>query len=556
VTGPRLASVEQRFADTPQTADHDVWSGALPPETGTDGGVYEIRIRNVGNAPTGPMQADRAALQDAGFTISWHLDDRHGPVFIRNTAGTDADVSGAGPGAADATIALTPGQDAGLHTRLMLGQDLHALTGPLTGTRSFAGVVRLGGVAWEGGGSFAATGITTPTDTRDQTFTLPNIGNVAQTPPTPTVAGSGTSFSYALLGTTCGAPLLPDATCTATVRATYTADVADSADVADAPGQLAAGPATVALAGFAAGCVAGNQVFTASGTFTRPAFFQGCTTVHILAVGGGGGGGNGHGNAGIAGGGGSGRVARTVVPASALPPGPIAMTVGAGGAGGLAAPYSHPWNGQTWNGQNGQPSAFGSLLTAPGGTSGITGACWWSFPTCSWGNVPPSAMGIGGGAPFFLEAGYGVAGSAGGGAGRAGASDGGGTPAYNIDPVVLPGADGQGSSFPLALSGFSQRTVAAGDGGAASSSIPISPVTIPGVGTFAQDTNDYRRGGGGGGGVLISGATPAQAAQAGTSNALADESTWPHDAWGTVGGDPGAGFGAGGGGGTRRLGVG
>jgi hypothetical protein len=492
VIGPRLALVEQRFAGTAQTADHGVWSGALPPMIGgTDGGIREIRIRNVGNAPTGPMQADRAALQDAGFTIAWLLDGPEGPVLIRNTAGTDADVSGAGPGAADAAIALNPGQDAVLHTRLMRGQDLHALTGPLTGARSFAGVVRLGGVAfpeadvsatylaapalaWEGGGSFAMTGITTSPATHDQTFTLRNIGNVAQTPPTPTVAGSGTGFSYALLGTTCGPQLLPNATCTATVQATYTADVAD------APGQLTAGPATVALAGSAAGCIAGNQVFTTSGTFTRPPFFQGCT-VRILAVGGGGGGGGGHAGAGIAGGGGgSGRVARHEGPASALPVGPIIVTVGTGGAGGsaLGAVLSGPassWDGP-WNGQSGGASSFGSLLTAQGGAGGLGGICWWSHPACNWGQTPLQSIGTGGGAPRR----YNIAGSAGGAAGRAGASNGGSTSAYYINPITLPGANGQGL-FPL--SGF-QRPVAAGAGGNHSSSIAYNPVTIPGRGTF------------------------------------------------------------------------
>jgi hypothetical protein len=361
----------------------------------------------------------------------------------------------------------------------MRGQDQHALTGPLTGTRSFAGVVRLGGVtfpdadvsatylaapalAWEGGGSFAMTGITTPTAVRDRTFTLRNTGNVAQTPPTPAVAGSGTGFSYALFGTTCGALLLPNATCTATVWATYTADVAD------APGQLTAGPATVALAGSAAGCVAGNQVFTASGTFTRPPFFQGCT-VRILAVGGGGGGGQG--GRGIAGGGGgSGRVARYVGPSSNLPVGPIAVTVGIGGAGGIiledlvSGPAKSSWDGP-WNGQHGGDSAFGSFLTAKGGAGGLGGVCWWSHPLCQWSlTLPgPQIYGTGGGASHRPD-GYALAGSAGGCAGRAGASNGGNTSScpYTGPSYDMPGANGQG---PFLLSGFPQRSIAAGNGG-------------------------------------------------------------------------------------------
>jgi hypothetical protein len=155
----------------------------------------------------------------------------------------------------------------------------------------------------------------------------------------------------------------------------------------------------------------------------------------------------------------------------------------------------------------------------------------------------------GGGAPYR----YDIAGSAGGAAGRAGASNGGSTSAYYINPITLHGANGQGL-FPL--SGFSQRSIAAGAGGNHSSSFPYSFVTIPGLGTFSQVTQNYNRGGGGGGGVTISDTTPAQSAQAGTSDPLSDPDAWPGDAWVTEGGHSGQGFGAGGGGGARRLGVG
>jgi hypothetical protein len=171
-------------------------------------------------------------------------------------------------------------------------------------------------------------------------------------------------------------------------------------------------------------------------------------------------------------------------------------------------------------------------------------------------------MSTGGGAPNR----YSIAGSAGGAAGVAGASNGGSTSGYttsyvqdssgfifNPGPFTVLGANGQG---PFPLSGFSQHTVAAGAGGDPSPSVPVNMFTIPGRGTFTQHTDHYRRGGGGGGGVIISGYTPAQSAEAGTSEDFSDTTTWPHDAWVTVGGQPGQGFGAGGGGGARRRGAG
>jgi Flp pilus assembly pilin Flp len=232
--------------------------------------------------------------------------------------------------------------------------------------------------AWSGGGTFTLTSPTGNPSVVDRTFILTNIGSVAGTPEVPTVSGSGPGYVFSLVAHDCNRVLAAGETCSATVRATYTDTVAA------ATGTLG-GPATVALAGSAAGCLAGNQVFTTLGTFTRPPFFQDCT-VRILAVGGGGGGGSGHANVGYAGGGGgSGRVARYEGPASALPVGPIAVTVGTGGAGGISPwtssqqfttsdnlPIPGPapsWNGP-WNGQNGGASTFGSLLTAAGGSGG------------------------------------------------------------------------------------------------------------------------------------------------------------------------------------------
>jgi Flp pilus assembly pilin Flp len=432
---------------------------------------------------------------------------------------------------------------AALGAVLMLGQRITDMLGRA------ADVLTSPVFAWSGGGTFTLTSPTGNPSVVDRTFTLTNIGSVAGTPEVPTVSGSGPGYVFSLVAHDCNRVLAVGETCSATVRATYTDNVAAATGTLD-------GPATVALAGSAAGCLAGNQVFTTSGTFTRPPFFQDCT-VRILAVGGGGGGGIGQGGRGIAGGGGaSGRVSQTQVPASTLPVGPISVTVGMGGAGGiipeeLKSGAATSWNGP-WNGQHGGASSFGDLLTAAGGAGGLGGVCWWSHPLCDWSSTLPGALmyGTGGGASGRLD-GYVFAGSAGGAAGRNGASNGGSTSNYPGTPINVLGATGQG---PFPLSGFSQRSVAAGAGGSRSLSTAYSPVTIPGRGTFTQDTADYRRGGGGGGGVTISGATPAQSAGAGTSVPLSDPQAWPNDAWVTEGGHPGVGFGAGGGGGARGYG--
>ncbi|RPE44172.1 hypothetical protein EDD90_7402 [Streptomyces sp. Ag109_O5-1] len=117
-----------------------------------------------------------------------------------------------------------------------------------------------------------------------------------------------------------------------------------------------------ALATTADGIIIGNvdrQIFTASGTWTRPA---GAILVHVQVQGGGGGSGGvaatSSGQAACAPGGGGGEYAAGwFTPAAAGSS--VAVTVGAGGTGGTAG-------ANTAN--NGGTSSFGALITAVGGT--------------------------------------------------------------------------------------------------------------------------------------------------------------------------------------------
>lgn len=100
------------------------------------------------------------------------------------------------------------------------------------------------------------------------------------------------------------------------------------------------------------------SVFSAGGTWTKPA---GCTYIHVFAVGGGGGGGTGggatSGQAQGAGGGGGG-YCESILKASDVTDS-VTVTVGAGGSGGAE------------DGDPGGNSTFGSYLTAGGGNGGV-----------------------------------------------------------------------------------------------------------------------------------------------------------------------------------------
>ncbi len=106
--------------------------------------------------------------------------------------------------------------------------------------------------------------------------------------------------------------------------------------------------------------LASQQVFTSSGTWTKP---TGITTVKVIVTGGGGGGGsegNSHGDE--SGPGGAGATAIEVIDVSSVSS--VTVTVGAAGAGS---------SGQPSSGGTGGTSSFGSYCSATGGEGGVQG---------------------------------------------------------------------------------------------------------------------------------------------------------------------------------------
>ena len=111
------------------------------------------------------------------------------------------------------------------------------------------------------------------------------------------------------------------------------------------------------------------QTFNSTGTWTKP---DGASVVEVICIGGGGGGGSGSKsgrNVGGGGGGGGGAVSRASFAASLLPT-QETVTVGMGGAGGIAVAAA----GDGVPGANGGASSFGERIKAGGGGGGGGGA--------------------------------------------------------------------------------------------------------------------------------------------------------------------------------------
>lgn len=162
------------------------------------------------------------------------------------------------------------------------------------------------------------------------------------------------------------------------------------------------------------------QAFSASGSFTVPAYVS-RIRIRVWAGGGGGGGGNNSGAPTYAGGGGGGGA--YAEGNFAVTPGTVyTVTIGAGGAGGASGV----------NGSNGGTSSVGALISCTGGSLGTAGAI--------------GANGTGG-AGGTSAASFNIAGQA----GLAGRNDG-------TNAFLLSGGDG-GASF-----GSSQQAAASGNG--------------------------------------------------------------------------------------------
>lgn len=174
------------------------------------------------------------------------------------------------------------------------------------------------------------------------------------------------------------------------------------------------------------GAYLNQQVFTSSGTWTKPAGLTGTEKVLIEVWGAGGGGGSGmtgqnHG-AGGGGGGGYNRLQTTVAALSST----VSVTIGAGGKGATSGPASGAAGGDT---------KFGSLLTGYGGGAGFAA------------NVVASSITGGGGGGNQAKGGNGASGTPGAGGATTGGTGGIGS------TVAAPGGGKNGSDGLLGLGG-------------------------------------------------------------------------------------------------------
>jgi len=146
------------------------------------------------------------------------------------------------------------------------------------------------------------------------------------------------------------------------------------------------------------------QIFTASGTWTKPA---GAQAVAVVCVGGGGGGGSGYKSASAinvtGGGGGGGAASNYGMFSASILPATVSITVGAGGVGGAAKTTVGNGNG----GGDGATSLFGLWIRAGGGGAGGGGASGTNTLGGGGGGIQSNASTATGGFPTFAGNGVG-----------------------------------------------------------------------------------------------------------------------------------------------------
>lgn len=163
------------------------------------------------------------------------------------------------------------------------------------------------------------------------------------------------------------------------------------------------------------------QLFTTSGTWTKP---TGCKSVRMVLIGGGGGGGSGHnhatGNKGGGGGGAGGGITELVYRAADLPS-TLTVTIGTGGAGGAGVTGNTNGNAGTAGGATSVSASGTTYGRAAGGAAGAggttTGGSGGAVGTLGDALYEGGAGGAGGNSGTVGTAGAGTTGAPGGGGG-------------------------------------------------------------------------------------------------------------------------------------------